>query len=253
LGSGVETPPYAIEGWCGAAYAAVGQPERWAQLCATALERRGDDHVFLRSCRVFGLTFAGAIDQAAATAEGLIEAAAATDNPYMHTFAIAAATCCQLSTADPARCLDACRLGLTIVQESGNSFNETILALFAARLEALDAVTVEALNHVMLAVQHYHDSGNLASVRSPLAVLSAFLDRLGAFEPAATIAGFAADPLAFAAVPEFTSTTAHLREVLGDQYYESLAREGEVMTMAAIAAYAYDQIDRARTELEQLR
>ena len=42
---------------------------------------------------------------------------------------------------------------------------------------------------------------------------------------------------------------AHLREVLGDETYESLAREGEKMTTAAMATYAYDQIDQARAEL----
>jgi hypothetical protein len=43
---------------------------------------------------------------------------------------------------------------------------------------------------------------------------------------------------------------ADLRDVLGDQTYESLARKGETMTIAAMATYAYDQIDRARTELK---
>ena len=43
---------------------------------------------------------------------------------------------------------------------------------------------------------------------------------------------------------------AHLRDVLGDPAYESLARAGEKMTTAAMATYAYDQIDQARTELE---
>jgi hypothetical protein len=40
-----------------------------------------------------------------------------------------------------------------------------------------------------------------------------------------------------------------LREVLGDETYQSLARRGETMTTAEIVAYAYDQIDQARTEL----
>ena len=35
-----------------------------------------------------------------------------------------------------------------------------------------------------------------------------------------------------------------------DQAYESLACAGEKMTTAAMATYAYDQIDQARTELE---
>ena len=40
-----------------------------------------------------------------------------------------------------------------------------------------------------------------------------------------------------------------LREVLGEATYESLARKGEAMTIAAIATSAYDQIDQARAEL----
>jgi hypothetical protein len=51
-------------------------------------------------------------------------------------------------------------------------------------------------------------------------------------------------------VPQLSTVIAHLREVLGDQTYESLARKGETMTTAAIATYAYDQIDQVRTELE---
>ncbi len=42
---------------------------------------------------------------------------------------------------------------------------------------------------------------------------------------------------------------AHLRDVLGDQAYESLARKGETTTTAEMATYAYGQIDQARTEL----
>jgi hypothetical protein len=51
------------------------------------------------------------------------------------------------------------------------------------------------------------------------------------------------------AYPEMITVIAHLRDVIGDQTYESLARKGETMTIAAIATYAYDQIDQARTEL----
>ena len=50
-------------------------------------------------------------------------------------------------------------------------------------------------------------------------------------------------------VPQITTAITHLREVLGDQTYESLARKGETMTTSAMATYAYDQIDQARAEL----
>jgi hypothetical protein len=60
----------------------------------------------------------------------------------------------------------------------------------------------------------------------------------------------AVSPMTAAAVPELSTAIAQLRDVLGDQTYESLARRGETMTTAAIATYAYDQIDQARTQLK---
>jgi hypothetical protein len=53
-----------------------------------------------------------------------------------------------------------------------------------------------------------------------------------------------------AAVPEILAAIAHLRDVLGEATYQSLARKGESMTTAAMATYAYDQIDQARTKFE---
>ena len=100
----------------------------------------------------------------------------------------------------------------------------------------------------MLAIRNYHDAGNTVNVRTAQAPLAILLDRLGRYEQAATIAGSAFNPLT-AAIPEFITAIAHLREVLGDQTYESLARKGETMTTAAMVTYAYDQIDQARTEL----
>ena len=85
-------------------------------------------------------------------------------------------------------------------------------------------------------------------MRSPLAILAALLDRIGRYEPAATLAGFAFNPIT-ATLAEFSAAIAHLRDVLGDPAYESLARAGESMTPAEMATYAYDQIDQARAEL----
>jgi hypothetical protein len=137
-----------------------------------------------------------------------------------------------------------------LAQDSGIRYNETLLAMTLARLEAETIVTVAAVDHLRLVIRSWHDSGNFGSLVGPLAMLSAFLDRLGRFEAAATIAGFSCNPVSLATVPEFAATIAHLREMLGDQPYESFARNGEAMTTAAIVAYAYDQIDQARAELE---
>ena len=110
--------------------------------------------------------------------------------------------------------------------------------------------TVAAFDHLTLATRDYHNAGNTTTIRIPLAVLAALFDRLERYEPAATIASFALSPIAAATVPEITTAITRLRDVLGDQTYESLARKGETMTTAEMATYAYDQIDQARTELE---
>src|SRR6478672_12659869 len=51
--------------------------------------------------------------------------------------------------------------------------------------------------------------------------------RLGRYESAATIAGFAFSSLTAMWVAEINPAIAHLRDVLGDQTYEALARKGE--------------------------
>ena len=50
-------------------------------------------------------------------------------------------------------------------------------------------------------------------------------------------------------MPELGTAITHLRDVLGDKTYDSLARNGETMTTAAMVTYALDQIDQARAEL----
>jgi hypothetical protein len=83
-----------------------------------------------------------------------------------------------------------------------------------------------------------------------MATPSKVLDRMGRYEPAATIGGFGFNPFAVALQPELGPSIAHLRDVLGNQTYESLARKGETMTTAEMVAYAYDQIEHARAELK---
>ena len=70
------------------------------------------------------------------------------------------------------------------------------------------------------------------------------------YDSAATIAGFAVNPLSAELVSEISTAIGHLRDVLGDETYESLARKGATMTTAAMVTYAYDQIDQARAALK---
>jgi hypothetical protein len=194
---------------------------------------------------------AGSGGEAMDSADGLIEAAEATGNPHMLTLALAAYGWA-FRDAHPVEALNALDRALAIAQDSGSRANVSSLAPFLARLESEHGDTLAAFDHLTLAIRNLHNAGDTTVIRSPLAVLAALFDRLARYEPAATIAGFALGPLTAGAFPEITTAIAHLRDVLGDQTYESLARKGETMTTADIVAYAYDQIDQARTELKDV-
>jgi predicted ATPase len=249
VGRSREAPPFGIEGGLGAVYLFIGQPERWVELCRAQLARRRDNHVYIRSWLVLVLSVAGCGGEAMDSADGLIEAAEATGNPLFLALALTAYGIA-FRDAEPVGALNAHRRGLVITQDSGNRNNASGLAVFLAQLEAEHGDTVSAFDHLTLAIRNYHNAGDTTTIRVPLAVLAAVFDRLGRYEPAATIADFALSPLTAAAFPEITTAITHLREVLGEATYESLAREGEAMTIAVMATYAYDQIDQARTELE---
>jgi hypothetical protein len=247
IGSGGEVA-FGLEGALGLAYVYIGQPERGVEWCRAQLARGRDTHTFIRAYLVDTLMPAGAGDQARAAANGLIDAADATHNPFVLSFALHAYGYA-FSDADPVRALEALRRGLVIAQDSGNRYAESVLAAIVCGVEAEHGDPLAALDYVTLTIRTFHDAGNTTLMRSPLAILATLLDRIGGYEPAATIAGFAISPLT-ATLPEFTTAITHLREVLRDPVYESLARKGETMTTAAIVTYAYDQIDQARAELE---
>jgi len=241
--------PYGIEGLLGVVYLIIGQPERLAELCRAQLARRRDTHVHLRSWLVVALAVAGSGAEAMDCADGLIEAAEATGDPHLLALALWAYGTA-FRGADPVGALKALGRGLVIAQDGGNRTVASVLANTLARLEAEHGDPVSAFDHLTLAIRNFHNAGDTTTIRVPLAVLAALFDRLGRYEPAATIAGFALSPFSAAAVPEILAAITHLRVVLGDQTYESLARKGEAMTTVEMVAYAYDQIDQARTELE---
>jgi predicted ATPase len=246
--SASDPEPSGFEGWLGGVHTQIGQPERSIAWFRALLARGQDRYALTRSGLVFALMRSGSQAEAIAVANDLIEAADASSNPWAHSYALLTygIACCE---ADPLRAADAMRRGLVIARDSGNRYNESHLANVLGRLEARHGDPLAALENLTLAIRNYHDSGNVAVLRVPLAVLASFLQRLGRDEPAATITGYALGPITTAWIPEFSSTITHLREVLGDQTYEAFARKGGAMTTASIATYAYDQIDQARAEL----
>jgi predicted ATPase/class 3 adenylate cyclase len=249
LGRSRDALPHGLEAVLGAVFLAVGQPERLADLCRAQLAHRRDTHVHIRSWLVSALSATGSGGEAMDSTDGLIEAAEATGNPSVLAWALLAYGTA-FRDADPVGALNALGRGLVIAHDSGNRAAASALAQGLALLEAEHGDTVSAFDHLTLAIRNYHNSGNTTTIRVPLAVLAIVFDRLRRYEPAATVAGFAISPFSAPGVPEITTVLTHLRDALGEATYESLARKGETMTAAAMATYAYDQIDQARTGLE---
>jgi hypothetical protein len=192
----------------------------------------------------------GSYDEAIEAADGLIDAAEATGNPYvlasaLHSYGWA------VHDADPAGSLAALRRGLAVAHDSGNRATATHLSANLCLVEAEHGETLAFFDYCTVSIGNYHDSGNTYMIRSPFGLLAAVFYRLGRYEPAATFAGFAAAfPVDIALAP-FGAELTHLRSLLGEATYESLARKGGSMTIAEMVTYAYDQIDQARTELEK--
>jgi predicted ATPase len=247
LAKGLDNPPHGVEALLAAAHIVSGQPARGVEFCRQQLERRRDGHVFLQ----IGLVFARAQisgAEAMIDAEGLIEAAKATASPFMISCALSALGFAARES-DPLRALGACREGLAVARDTGNHFTESVLAMVLSRLEAEYGDPVTALDYLTLAIRNCHDSGSFAVLRNPLAILASLLDRHGRHEQAATLAGCALNALTALSASGLATTIAHLREVLGDETYESLAAKGQAMTTSEMTNYAYDQIDQARAEL----
>ena len=165
LGSGRGEVPFGVEGLLGGVYLAIGQPERWVELCRAQLARGRDTHTLTRASLVFALTIIGSDEEAMAAANGLIEAAEATRNPYALSFALLAYGFA-FRDADPVRALDALRRGLVIAQDSGNRATSHTWRVLA-RLEAQHGDPLAALDYLTLAIRNYHDAGN-ATIFAPL-------------------------------------------------------------------------------------
>jgi predicted ATPase len=242
-----DQPPHESEVWLGGVYLAKGWPERWVEVCRNAFT--GSHSVLSRACLVVALTMTGADAEAMALSDGLVAAADATTNPCRACYILLADGLVRREV-DAAAAYEAHRRGLQIAQGSGNRFAESYHAANLARLAATHAEAVDALGFITVVIRNYHDSGSFSLLPGALAVLATFFDRVRHYEPAATINGFAATTFTRTTYQELNATITHLRDVLGEATYESLARKGETMTTAEMVTYAYDQIDQARAELE---
>lgn len=241
--------PYGIEAWPSGAFTVSGQRQRGIALARNSLAGGNDPLSLKRGCLIFALAIEGPNEEAMTLADGLVESAEATRNPLAVCFALLADGFAYRDT-DPARALRSMRRGLAVGQRTGNRSSVSHLAAVLCRVEAKYGDPVSALEYFELAIRNHHESGSTTMIGTPLALLAAFLHRLGRNEAAATLAGYAFSPVTAQSVPELTTVMAQLRQELGGSRYESCSQTGAHMTTAGMASYAYAQIDQIRAELE---
>ena len=118
-----------------------------------------------------------------------------------------------------------------------------------SRLEAEHGDPLAALDHVTLAIRNFHDAGNTTGCAARWRSSPPFSTGSDATNRRPPSPGSPSAPSRQRPYPSSTprsptcatSSATDLR----------IARpQGETMTTAAMATYAYDQIDQARTELE---
>jgi predicted ATPase/class 3 adenylate cyclase len=232
----------------GGVYITKGLSDRWVELCRNTLARERGHNLYNRGSLVIALLTAGKSDEAASASEELLAAAASVDNPGAAAYALLAYGYAHHAALRPDT-YDALRRGLDIAQASGNRMTESYLAVNLSVFTAINGATVETLDLLALALHNFYDSGSYSHMVSPLAVLATQLDRIGQYDAATTLIGFSVSEMTLATFPEMATTVRHLREVLGDPHYEALAHAGTSMTNAGIAQFAFEQIDRALSQL----
>lgn len=250
--SGRYSIPFGIEGMLYSPYVYLGQPDRAVEWCRSQIRKGRDTHTSITMGLIICLAVAGRHAEAIPLTDELVAAAEATHNPYVLSYALLACAI-GLFYADPVRAVEANRRGLELAESTGNRGNATYLLSMVARLETRHGDPIEALSFVARAIRNYLDSGNPTNMATALGIAAIVFDSMGRYEPAAVAAGFGFIPLNAAAMPELETTISHLRDVLGNSAYESLARRGKTMTLSEIAAFANENIDHVRAELDALQ
>ena len=162
--------PFGLEAlWLGGAvYSAIDEPDRYIAHYRRQMELGRDRSQLARACVVIALLSAGRDPEAQSLADGLVEAAERTDNPYAISFALLAFAMAN-SMKKPLGVVDALRRGLVIAEDSGNTANVSYLAMALAmtsgRVEATRSVS---LDNLRLAIGNYFDAGSIAQIRAAL-------------------------------------------------------------------------------------
>ncbi|WP_353612190.1 adenylate/guanylate cyclase domain-containing protein [Mycobacterium sp. IS-1556] len=143
-----------------AGYNTVGQAERAIDWCRFTLARSPDPHTASRTVLAVTLAFSGATEEAVALSEDMLTAVQDAHNSDMLAAVLLGYGWARRDT-DPASAYEALLRGLTISTENGNRQQASIIALLLSRVAATAGKPGEALDHILLTIRQYYDSGSV--------------------------------------------------------------------------------------------
>jgi ATP/maltotriose-dependent transcriptional regulator MalT len=240
--------PFDLASELGIIYLIRGEPQRWITQCRNMISEGAGPHILPRVHIAMTLATIGDDDEAIEASEELRHADRETENPALICWALLAYGHIRCD-ADPVSAFEVHRLGAKIARETGNRVLETYQMANLSRLAAKHGDSTQTLDFVAMSIRGYLDAGNYFLLPQPMAVLAHYFDRTGDYETSAILSGFAKTSYATTYFPEIEPAITHLRDVLGEDTYASLADRGAAMTNPAIVKYALEQIDRVRAEL----
>jgi len=231
------------------AYFMTGKIEAGIETCRAGVERSNEPLPQLRSAEVMGLATIGRLDEAMALADVALASAQASGVPA--SIAMAFSACgATLAQADPVRALVALRQARLAARLGRLKSAEALAARVLGRLESLYGDPLAGLSYFDDSIDLFHESGSTVHVRATLLQLAVTFDQTNRASAAATLYGASSDnAFALAFVPQLPAVAAHLCEVLGEETFERLSREGAAMDLGDAVRYAHEQIQLVRAEL----
>jgi DNA-binding CsgD family transcriptional regulator len=223
-----------------------GDLDRYVELTGAVARRYGKERAYGIASYVDGLQSSGRVDEALALAEDSVAAARKIGNPYWISYALWIVGLA-FSKADAQRALAAWDEGVAFVREHRVEFFEGFLARDAARLHTSDGEPETALVLFSDAITAFHRVGNVPQLIITIASVPALFDHVDRPEPAAMLlAAIAREPSGARHVPGLGDLDKRLTRRLGAKRAQEVARSGAAMDLNDAAAYAREQIDRAR-------
>ena len=226
-----------------------GRIDRFIEICSELASHPSDDLARLvGGCGLMrALPAVGRAAEAAAIADGALQACRNRENPYWIAMALSGYGRV-FTDSDPQRALNAFREGIYLTQQHRLPYWEATIAREAAGLEAIHGNTAQGLELFASSIDSYHQAGNVASLAATLANLASFFEHFEQPEIAATILGTAnryAGTVIALHLPELIT---RLEIRLGQERFEECSSTGAALTLpdAVQTARAFIQ-DAART------